>query len=311
MSESAWITGKLPIHRASVLGRLALGAVVIVAGMPGATVVISVTTASTAQAATQPPSTISTQDWLGEVNYYRTGSRLQPVVDQPAWEQGIQDHLAYLARTPRQLFTGAYQSMHTENPESPYYTPDGAKEGASSNLAELFAGSTPTDYIDEWLSGPFHAAGMLRPGLQSVAFASAEGYGGLDVLSGLNYQPPSLVLFPGPGTITDLPVFAGGEHPDPTRTCSSIPGLGEPGANAVGLPLVMLLPAAPSSLLTAQMTTPSGDTETSSSGALCIVDSNTYVSSDAVYGPTGAEILRATTLCSSSHGILLSQGPTR
>jgi hypothetical protein len=63
---------------------LALGAVVIVAGMPGATVVISVTTASTAQAATQPPSTISTQDWLGEVNYYRTGSRLQPVVDQPA-----------------------------------------------------------------------------------------------------------------------------------------------------------------------------------------------------------------------------------
>ncbi len=142
-------------------------------------------------------------DWLGEVNYYRLAAGLAPVANVSAWDQGIRSHLVYLAKTPASYLSGAYASLHTENPASPYYTAAGAKEAASSNLFYGEVGFSPRDFIDGWLSAPFHAVGILRPQLKLVAFAYSTGTGdaGLDVISGLDYaeaMPKAPVLFPGP-----------------------------------------------------------------------------------------------------------------
>jgi hypothetical protein len=229
----------------------------------------------------------SDQDWLGEINAYREGSGLSPVADQPTWDAGIQDHLTYLADTPPSLLTGQYADLHDENPASPYYTAAGAHEGASSDLYPCCAFFTPVQYIDGWLAAPFHAVGMLRPDLTQVAFADdpTTGSAGLDVISGFDYSLPpatSPVLFPGPGMTTDLKTF-GGESPDPLQTCGW--------SGTAGLPLIALLPQAPVSGLTAQLTGPTG-AETSTGGTLCVVDEHTYYTTDSIYGPVGLQILQ-------------------
>jgi len=139
---------------------------------------------------------------------------------------------------------------------------------------------------------------MLRPSLREVAFDydRTTGDAGLNVLSGLNYNLPPLttpVLFPGPGTTTDLPVF-GGESPSPLETCLHDDAFPDWQGNyaLVGLPLIVLLTTPPSPSLAAQLTTPSGETESTSNGGLCVVDINTYYTSDTIYGSTGADILQ-------------------
>ena len=240
------------------------------------------------------PAAISSNDWLGEVNYYRAASGLAAVVDDPSLDQGITDHLTYLIKTPPSYITGQYQSAHTENPASPYYTADGAAAGAASNLL-LGGAQTPKQAIEGWLSGPLHAMGIMQPSLQSVAFASLDGYAGIDVGQGLG-TPSTLsspFVFPGPEAPTDLPTFEG-ELPDPLTTCIQDNAFAGWAKNygAVGLPLFVFLPIAPSSSLFAQLSTPSGTTESTSNGGLCIVDQYTYVSPDPVYGPSGAEALQ-------------------
>jgi hypothetical protein len=133
---------------------------------------------------------------------------------------------------------------------------------------------------------------MLRPDLKQVAFAStpASGDAGLDVISGLTLpsyaqEPPSHVLFPGTGELTDLNSY-GGELPDPLKTCHWT-GL------SPGLPLIALLTSPPARNIVATLNGPHG-TESSSNGTLCIVDENDYVSPTTVYGPTGSELLTET-----------------
>jgi hypothetical protein len=225
--------------------------------------------------------------WLNEINYWRKAAGLQPVADQPAWDLGIKHHLTYLEKTPARYLTGQYASAHTENPASPYYTTDGAQEAASSDLAEG-AACTTTEALDIWLAAPFHAVGILRAQLTQVALAvePRKCYAGLDVIRGLDYSQPAAstpIIYPGPGSTTDLLTF-GGEEPDPTQTC------GWQGKQ-VGLPLVVLLPQAPAQSVTASLKGPTG-TESTGNRHLCVVDESTYHSSDPVYGPTGAEILK-------------------
>lgn len=66
--------------------------------------------------------------WLAAVNAWWTASGRAPVTENAVWSSGIGVHLTYLARTPASDFTGAYASLHTENPASPYYTAAGAVE---------------------------------------------------------------------------------------------------------------------------------------------------------------------------------------
>ncbi len=224
--------------------------------------------------------------WLDEINRYRQADGLAAVTEQPAWDAGLQAHLNYLANTPQSYFTGQYQSLHTENPASPYYTADGAQEAGRSDLA-VGGNTSELDAIDGWLTAPFHAIGMLRPALTQVAlgFDAAHQAAALDVIGGLNFAAPPAtapVLFPGPGMTTNLSAFSGGESPNPLETCQW--------TGAAGLPLIALLTQAPAAGLGATLTGPGG-AMTVANGQLCIVDETDWVSSDGVYGPTGANIL--------------------
>lgn len=215
--------------------------------------------------------------WLDEINRYRVASGLKPVSEQPAWTAGIAAHLTYLARTPADLMTGRYVSAHAENPASPYYTQAGAHEAASSDLVE--GAGSDLGAIDLWLAAPFHAIGILRPSLRQVAFArdSKTGDAGLDIADGVraSSQRTRPVLFPGPGMSTDLTAFRG-ESPTPLETCHW---------TSAGLPLIALFPRAPSASVAATLTGPAGPVAT------CLVTARNFVTTDAVYGPTGRAIL--------------------
>jgi hypothetical protein len=233
--------------------------------------------------------------WLSTINLYRTAAGLPAVRDRPAWDLGLEHHLTYLQSTPSQYLTGVYQSSHTENPSSPYYTADGAAEARYSDLVQG-AAFTRLQAVKEWLTAPFHAIGMLRAQLRNVALVDdpSTGDAGLDVIQGLNYKLPAAtapILFPGPGAKTDLLTF-GGEHPDPLETC------GWQQSPAVGLPLLIMLQRPPGGAVRASVTGPTGIESTANRG-LCVVDEHNYHSSDPVYGPTARVILRA------DHAIIL------
>ncbi|MCL2782037.1 MAG: hypothetical protein FWD74_11245, partial [Actinomycetia bacterium] len=170
---------------------------------------------------------------------------------------GLAAHLGYLDGTPSSLLAGVFADVRSENPASPFYTAVGAAAGASADL--VWGTRSDTDAVDEWLAAPFHAVGLLRPGLSRVGFArSASGVAAIDVLDGLDAAVAAggPVLFPGDGSTIGLPGYGGGESPDPTQTCA----YADPGSDwsGPGLPLVALLPAAPVAGLSASLAGPGG-----------------------------------------------------
>ncbi len=216
--------------------------------------------------------------WLAAVNGYRTASGLAPVTENAVWSSGIDVHLTYLARTPASDFTGAYASLHTENPASPYYTAAGASAAQSSDLYEGV--SSPRAAIEGWMAAPFHAIGILRAQLRQVGFAFTASYSsaGLDVIRGLTGSvSPVPVLYPGPGAASSLTSYAGNEAPNPLETCHW---------RAAGLPLIALLPSTPAATTSATLVARGGIRVPT-----CLVDQYTYRTTDAIYGPTGRDIL--------------------
>lgn len=221
-------------------------------------------------------------NWLEVMNYYRTTAGLAPVVEEPAWTDGQIKHIAYLKNTPASLISGQYANLHTENPASPWYTPEGAAAAGSSNIGY---GATQRDAMESWLTAPFHAIGIMRPRLTRAAFALDGGTAMLDVIRGLGTPPanPTNVFFPGNGASTTLSRFFG-ELPDPREGCSA------DWQRFSGLPIFALLTQAPAAGTTARLELPSG--VTLSTGAdLCVHTGDTFNSSDPIYGATGKSIL--------------------
>ena len=204
-------------------------------------------------AETVQPSTLDPGgSWLDLVNDYRAMAGLPSVVEEPTWSDGLAKHLTYLQKTPANLKTGAYASAHTENPASPWYTPEGDTAGRS---ADLYIGNVSNDRvaIQAWMAAPFHAIGLLRSRLQRVAYARTSAGAALDVIRGVtgpaNRQP---VLWPGAGSQVDL-TQAGPESPDPLDSC---PGFKRP----AGLPIIAMLPSDPPAGTTARLRRPDGTT---------------------------------------------------
>ena len=82
--------------------------------------------------------------WLTTINRYRAAAGVAAVRDQPAWDVGLEHHLTYLNSPPLQYLTGQYQSHHTENPASPYYSVAGSAEASYSDLVQG-AAFTPSE----------------------------------------------------------------------------------------------------------------------------------------------------------------------
>lgn len=178
-------------------------------------------------------------DWLGIVNAYRSMSGLAPVAAEPAWEPGADAHSCYM------VVNGLIS--HTETPGLPGYSVDGNLAGSSGNVA--VSGSVEADarsHIDLWMTGPFHAIGILRHNLASTAYGECEDPGAtrwksgatLDVLRGIDNarpRPTEPIVFPGNGATVSLYRFIV-ESPDPLAMC------GWAGTPA-GLPLIAMMPS--------------------------------------------------------------------
>ena len=199
------------------------------------TLVVSASTSTTIAAGP------ADNDWLGIVNVYRSQSGLAPVADNPAWSNGATNHSCWM------LLNGI---AHDETPGSLGYTADGDLAGNSGNVAVSSSSSATTrSHIDLWMTGPFHAIGLLRPSLSQAAYGSCasppnptrtqwKSAATLDVVRGNNWGAAKLatpVVFPGNGATTSLTRFIA-ETPDPRTFCGW-------GSQTVGLPLIAMMPA--------------------------------------------------------------------
>ena len=182
-----------------------------------------------------PPFIPSDANWLTVVNYYRAMSGLAPVVDDAALSAGAFNHSCYM------LQNGI---SHDELPGNPGYTVNGDSAGNNGNVAVSSAfNTTARSHIELWMTGPFHAIGVLRPNLQTVGFGKCDNQttplwhsgGTLDVLHGLVSAPAPTapILFPGDGTTTNLDRFIV-ETPDPLSFCGW--------TGPAGLPIIAMMP---------------------------------------------------------------------
>jgi hypothetical protein len=199
---------------------------------------------------------IADDDWLGVVNAYRAQSGLEPVVENTSQSAGARNHSCWM------LLNGI---AHDEPSGTPGYTSSGDAAGNASNVAvSSDSNATARYYVDLWMSAPFHAVGVLRNSLQSTAFGKCanpsatpwKSAGTLDVIRGNDWSipdPTSAIVFPGDGATTSLTRFIA-ESPDPRTFCGWT-------GQAVGLPLIALMPAGVSSA-SASLSGPSGPIST-------------------------------------------------
>ncbi len=180
---------------------------------------------------------VADSDWLTIVNTYRAMSGLAPVTANATWSSEAQAHSCYM------LQNGI---SHDEVPGLPGYTPGGDTAGNSGNVAvSSVMSATPRNHIDLWMTGPFHAIGILRHNLTSSGFGLCAAAntptpwhsgGTLDVIRGIDNslaRPTTPIVFPGDGATVPLHSFIT-EFPNPMTLCGWT-------GNA-GLPLIAMMP---------------------------------------------------------------------
>lgn len=159
--------------------------------------------------------------WLALVNRFRAIAALPPVVEHPDWSDGCRKHAAYMALND--------VIGHSESPSLPGFTQEGHNCAQKGNVYVSSRATTPDSAsIDAWITGPFHAIGIIDPQLRQAGFGSASDDAGryrhgaaLNVIQGIdrNVQPQFPVLFPGNGSTMPLLAYAGNESPDPLTAC--------------------------------------------------------------------------------------------
>lgn len=191
---------------------------------------------------------------LDAVNHFRTMAGVAAVTLDPVQAQAAMAHSCYMLQNG---------FSHDEVPGRPGYTTAGDAAGNAGNVAVSSATSmSDRAYVELWITGPFHAIGMLRPELTSVGFGTCSNpdaspwrsAGTLDVMSGLSGSGAiaAPIVWPGDGTTTNLNHFIA-ETPSPVSMC------GWPSGG--GLPVIAMMPEAPSQV-SASITGPDGPLET-------------------------------------------------
>ncbi len=175
-------------------------------------------------------------DWLGTVNLFRSISRLPRVMEDPALSEGDRLHARYVVKTD--------QGGHVEDPNNRWYSPAGASAAASSNVQwSSNVATSDAQAISYWMTGPYHAVGILNPSLDVVGYGSyreagSPGYteaAALDIIRGIGAPNDAYpIMWPGPNSSTPLAAYTGGEVPDPLASCR---GYSAP----TGLPLLLIL----------------------------------------------------------------------
>ena len=279
---------EFPITRI-VRRRLAVAAAAL-AVVAGGLVVVTAAAETTAEAAS------SENDWLAVVNAYRAASGLTPVVENAVWSSGSRNHSCWM------LLNGI---AHDEQPGTAGYSADGDAAGNSANVAvSSNAGAVARSHIELWMSGPFHAIGVLRPAWRQAGFGTCasppnptntqwRSAATLDVVRGIDGaapKPTSPVYFPGDGATTRLTRFIA-ESPDPRTFCGW-------SGQSVGLPLIALLPS-PHNGAVATLDGPNGPIPT------CVLTrSNTSgVASSILGGDNAVVVIPSTPLTAGSYRV--------
>ena len=136
----------------SLIVVIALVAIAAAAGIVGTT---------PASAAEDPLETLpKSATWLETLNAWRAASDVPAVAENPTWSVGDFNHSKYVVE--------AGDFGHDEDNGGQYSTPEGITAGANGNVAAS-GSATKTDraFVEQWMSAPFHAAGMLDPRLAS------------------------------------------------------------------------------------------------------------------------------------------------
>ncbi|MFM2076731.1 MAG: hypothetical protein RJA49_621 [Actinomycetota bacterium] len=194
--------------------------------------------------------------WLTVVNYYRSMAGLSRVTEDTTLSPGAFNHSCYM------LYNGI---SHDEIPGKPGYTASGDTAGNQGNVA-VSSGTNASvrDQIELWMTGPFHAIGILRPGLRSVGFGQCKlpntptwhTAATLDVFGGMDWnapRPAAPVVWPGNGTTTSLNHFIA-ETPNPVTYCGWTGG--------AGLPVIAMMPTTFSNVVSTSITGPTGRLQT-------------------------------------------------
>jgi len=215
---------------------------------------LSVSWAATTVSASTPPFIDPNADWLTTVNYFRSMAALPAVAEDPAMSAASFNHSCYM------LFNGI---AHDEIPGKQGYTVDGDNAGNHGNVAvSSVYNEKARTHIELWMTGPFHAIGVLRPNLRTVGFGKCDNESTspwrsgatLDVLDGLGpaVAQPEPILFPGNGTTTNLSRFVT-ESPNPLDSCGW--------TGSAGLPVIALMPEGFAAPPTATFSSSSGPLE--------------------------------------------------
>ena len=201
-----------------------------------------------------PPFIPPTSDWLTTVNYYRAMAGLSPVVENSMLSGGAYNHSCYM------LYNGI---THYETGGLTGYTTSGDAAGRQGNVAVSSAyGTSARSHVELWMTGPFHALGILRHNLRSVGFGKCDltttptWHSGatLNVIAGLDGtvpRPPWPINWPGNGTTTSLSKFVT-ESPNPLTFCGW--------SGTAGLPVISMMPEKVTTV-SASMTGPNGPLE--------------------------------------------------
>ena len=230
-------------------------------------------------------------NWLEILNFYRASSGLAPVIEDPQMSMAAQKHAIYLAKTDKKYLVNEFSNLHIENPASPYYDVNGSTLGAGDIVWTSVFSQRP---IDQLMSAPFHAIGLLHETFTKVGFGTApvdaRGYfpdhqvTTLATVAGTFNAPRKRnIFFPGANSTVSINDFHT-ESPDPRESC------GSDFEKYQGLPIFVSLVAAPSQRTSALLTTPSGKV-LSSAKDICIVTEHTLKSSDSLYGGSARLIM--------------------
>jgi hypothetical protein len=199
-------------------------------------------------------------EWLRRVNYYRAMVKLPPIVEDPALSKGDRAHTMYIVRNYHDAIEhgGLGAEMHTEDPGSTYFTPEGLEAAKSSDMdvwsmrgvssdanatSDADKWGSPTWSIDGWMAIPFHRMPILNPRLTRAGFGiyceSGVCAAGLNLLNGSQRKLPAgaaesgPIEFPPDGATVAIRSF-GNEWPDPRTNC---PGYESPSGLAITLQL--------------------------------------------------------------------------
>ncbi len=200
-------------------------------------------------------------EWLRRVNYYRAMVKLAPIVEDAALSRGDRAHAIYVVKNYHDEIAhrGLGAEMHTEDPGSPHFTPEGLQAAKSSDMdvwsmrgvsgdasaatPDSDAWGSPAWSIDGWMSIPFHRMPILNPRLTSAGFGiyceSGACAAGLNLLNGAQRKLPAGVAesgpieFPPDGATVAIRSFRN-EWPDPRTNC---PGYEPPSGLAITLQL--------------------------------------------------------------------------